>query len=159
MCVLDLGAAPGSWTQYAAPKVGARGKLVAVDLVALRVVKLPQVTTLEMDIFADLAPIVEHGPYDVVLSDMAPKTTGIAYGDAARSHELVERALDVCQAALKPGGQLVAKIFLGEGFEQVRDRMRRLFDTVRLIKPEASRKESVETFLYGIGFKAESPKP
>ena len=157
MRVVDLGASPGSWTQYAGPKLGSKGRLVAVDLVPLRVGILPIVTFLEMDIYGDLEPLEREGPFDLVLSDMAPKTTGISYGDAARSHELVERALDVCERVLVKDGKLVAKIFLGEGFEQVRNRMRKLFDTVKLIKPEASRKESVETFLYGIGFRRAEP--
>lgn len=153
MRVLDLGAAPGSWTQYAAPKLGSKGRLVAVDLVPLRVAVPPTVKMLEMDIFGDLEALEKEGPFELVLSDMAPKTTGISYGDAARSHELVERVLDVCERVLIPNGKLVAKIFQGEGFEEVRNRMRKLFGTVKLIKPEASRKESVETFLYAIDFR------
>lgn len=158
--VLDLGAAPGSWTQYASPKVGSKGKIIAVDLEPLRVKVGPNVEALIMDALGDLSVLDPYGPFDVVMSDMAPHTTGIAFADAARSEELVERVLDVCERLLLPGGTMVAKIFRGEGFEQVRARMRTLFDEVRVIKPEASRRESVEAFLVGVSRKRppEAPK-
>lgn len=148
--VLDLGAAPGSWTQYASPKVGSKGKVVAVDLEPLRVSVGANVQALEMDALGDLSVLDPYGPFDVVLSDMAPHTTGIPFADAARSEELVERVMDVCERLLVPGGTVVAKLFRGEGFEAVRARMRTLFEDVRVIKPEASRRESVEMFLVGI---------
>lgn len=151
--VLDLGAAPGSWTQYASPKVGSKGKIIAVDLEPLRVKVGPNVEALIMDALGDLSVLDPYGPFDVVMSDMAPHTTGIAFADAARSEELVERVLDVCERLLLPGGTMVAKIFRGEGFEQVRARMRKIFDEVRVIKPEASRRESVECFLVGVARK------
>ncbi len=157
--VLDLGAAPGSWTQYAAPKVGAKGKVVAVDLEPLRVPVGPNVVALVMDALGDLSVLDPYGPFDVVMSDMAPHTSGIAFADAARSEELVERVLDVSERLLVPGGTMVAKIFRGEGFEPLRARMRTLFDEVRLIKPEASRSESVEAFLVGIGRKGPAGAP
>jgi 23S rRNA (uridine2552-2'-O)-methyltransferase len=152
--VLDLGAAPGSWTQYVAPKVGARGKVVAVDLNPLRVNAAPQVTAVQLDVLA--APIeqfVALGKFDVVLSDMAPHTTGIRDGDVARSVELVERAIEIAAAVLAPGGKFLAKIFQGEGFEDVRKKMRAVFDEVRILKPEASKRESIEIYLAGIGRK------
>jgi 23S rRNA (uridine2552-2'-O)-methyltransferase len=152
--VLDLGAAPGSWTQYASPKVGARGRVVAVDLEPLRVPVKPNTTAVVMDALGDLAVLDPYGPFDVVLSDMAPHTTGIPFADAARSEELVDRVLDVCERLLVPGGAAVAKLFRGDGFEPLRARMRALFTDVRIIKPEASRRESVELFLVGLGRKA-----
>jgi 23S rRNA (uridine2552-2'-O)-methyltransferase len=153
--VLDLGAAPGSWTQYVAPKVGPRGKVVAVDLNPLRVKTGPHVTAVQLDVLA--APIGDFeklGAFDVVLSDMAPHTTGIRDADVARSVELVERAIEIAAAVLAPGGKFLAKIFQGEGFEAVRAKMRVLFDEVRILKPEASKRESIEIYLAGIGRKA-----
>ncbi len=152
--VLDLGAAPGSWTQYAGPKVGARGRIVAVDLNPLRVAIGPQVTAVQLDVFAaSLDEFRALGPFDVVLSDMAPHTTGIRDADVARSCELVERALEIASAVLVPGGKFLAKIFQGDGFEEVRAHMRPLFDDVRILKPEASKRESTEIYLAGIGRK------
>lgn len=156
--VLDLGAAPGSWTQYVSPKVGSKGRVVAVDLEPLRVSVGPNVQALQMDALGDISVLDPYGPFDVVLSDMAPHTTGIPFADAARSEELVERVLDVSERLLVPGGTMVAKLFRGEGFEAIRVRMRGLFDEVRVIKPEASRRESVEMFLIGVSRKA-PPKP
>lgn len=153
--VLDLGAAPGSWTQFVAPKVGGRGKVVAVDLNPLRVTVPPHVTAVILDVLA--APLEDFkalGAFDVVLSDMAPHTTGIRDGDVARSVELVERAIDIAAIVLVPGGKFLAKIFQGDGFEDVRAKMRGLFDDVRIMKPEASKRESIEIYLAGIGRKA-----
>ncbi len=155
--VLDLGAAPGSWTQYVAPKVGPKGKVVAIDLDPLRVACGPNVQALEMDALGDLSVLDPYGPFDLVLSDMAPHTTGTPFADAARSEELVDRVLDVCERLLVPGGNVVAKLFRGEGFEALRARMRGIFSDVRLIKPEASRRESVELFLVGLGRKPPAP--
>lgn len=148
--VLDLGAAPGSWTQYVAPKLGSKGKLVAVDLEPLRVTIGANVQALQMDALGDLSVLDPYGPFDVVISDMAPHTTGIPFADAARSEELVDRVLDVCERLLLPKGAMVAKIFRGEGFEVIRARMRGIFSDIRIIKPEASRRESVECFLIGL---------
>lgn len=153
--VLDLGAAPGSWTQYVAPKVGARGRVVALDLEPLRVPVPPQVQAQQLDVLA--APLDDFaalGPFDVVISDMAPHTTGIRDTDVAASHELVERAIDIATRVLVPGGKMLAKIFQGEGFERIRAKMREHFAEVRVIKPEASRKQSTEIYLVGIGRKA-----
>jgi 23S rRNA (uridine2552-2'-O)-methyltransferase len=153
--VLDLGAAPGSWTQYVAPKVGARGRVVALDLNPLRVVVPPHVTALQMDVLAaSLDDIAALGPFDVVISDMAPHTTGIRDADAANSAELVSRAIDIAVRVLVPGGKLLAKIFQGQEFEQVRAKMRQHFDEVRVLKPEASKRESVEIYLAGLRRKA-----
>lgn len=152
--VLDLGAAPGSWTQYAGPRVGAHGCVVAVDLNPLRVAVRPQVQVRQLDVFvASLDDFRALGPFDVVLSDMAPHTTGIRDADVARSCELVERALEIAGASLKPGGKFLAKIFHGSGFEAVRANVRLLFDDVRILKPEASKRESTEIYLAGTGRK------
>ncbi len=157
--VLDLGAAPGSWTQYLANKVGARGLVVALDLNPLRVALPRHVRAAELDVLAaPLADIAAHGPFDAVVSDMAPHTTGIREADAARSEELVERAVAIADVCLRKGGTFVAKIFQGDGFDRVRALLRARYETVRVIKPEASRKESVEIFLVGLGRSAD-PEP
>lgn len=149
--VLDLGAAPGSWTQYLAAKAGARGRVVALDLNPLRVAVPAHVVAAELDVLAaPLASIAAHGPFDAVVSDMAPHTTGVREADAARCAELVERAIVIADATLRKGGTFVAKIFQGEDFERVRALLRARFDTVRVLKPEASRKESVEIYLAGL---------
>ncbi|MBL8605048.1 MAG: RlmE family RNA methyltransferase [Myxococcales bacterium] len=154
MRVLDLGAAPGSWTRYVANKVGPRGKVVALDLNPLKVATPPYVTRLELDIFkTPVGEMAALGPFDLVLSDMAPHTSGMKEADAWRSVELVERAAEIAEAALVPGGAFVAKIFQGVGFEEIRNRLRLQYGTLRLLKPEASRRESVEIFLVGLSKK------
>ena len=155
MRVLDLGAAPGSWTQYLAQKVGGKGAVVALDLNPLRVAVPAYVQAREMDVLsAPVEEIAALGPFDLVVSDMAPHTTGVRDADVARSVELVERAIVIADASLKPGGALLVKIFQGSGFEDVRALLRARYDEVRIVKPEASRKESSEIYLAGLGRKA-----
>jgi 23S rRNA (uridine2552-2'-O)-methyltransferase len=152
--ILDLGAAPGSWTQYLATKVGPRGLVVALDLNPLRVKVPSHVRAAELDVLeCPLADIVAHGPFDAVVSDMAPHTSGVREADAARSAELVERAIEIADATLNKGGSFLAKIFQGSDFEHIRGLLRERFDTVRILKPEASRRESVEMFLAGLSYK------
>lgn len=155
MHVLDLGAAPGSWTQYLAEKVTPTGRVVALDLNPLRVSVGAHVVQREMDILA--APLEDFaalGAFDSVVSDMAPHTSGLRDADVARSVELVERAIAIADQCLKPGGSFVAKIFQGEDFERVRAELRARYGTVRILKPEASRKESTEIFFVGLQRKA-----
>lgn len=157
--VLDLGAAPGSWARFLAQKVGARGAVVALDLNPPNVVLPPHVTWREVDVF-QCAPdeVGALGPFDLVVSDMAPHTTGIRDADTARSEELVERALVLSDASLRKGGHFVAKIFQGGGFDAVRASVRTRFETVRVIKPEASRKESFEIYLVGLSRRDAPPE-
>ncbi len=153
--VLDLGAAPGSWTRYLADKVGPRGAVVALDLNPLKITAPPHVTQREIDLLAcPLEDLAALGPFDLVVSDMAPHTSGLRDQDVARSEELVERAIAIADVTLCAGGAFVAKIFQGGGFDQVRASLRARYDTVRGIKPEASRKESSEIYLVGLGRKA-----
>ena len=155
MRVLDLGAAPGSWTQYLAQKVGGKGAVVALDLNPLRVAVPAYVQAREMDVLnVPVEEVAALGPFDLVVSDMAPHTTGVRDADVARSVELVERAVAIADASLKPGGALLVKIFQGSGFEEVRALFRARFDELRIVKPEASRKESIEIYLAGLGRKA-----
>ena len=150
--VLDLGAAPGSWSKYVMERIGVAGRLLAVDLEPLSAPLRPNsrvltadVLTLPMDAFAELAP------YDVVLSDMAPRTTGNRTTDAWRSFDLFDRALSIAAAWIKPGGGFVGKIFMGESFEQARKNAAALFREVKIVRPEATRSMSFEAFLVGLG--------
>jgi len=155
MRVLDLGSAPGSWVQYAAGRVGAKGSVVGIDLQPITQGGGPQVALLQGDIFETPAEVLlQGGPlFDVVLSDMAPRTTGIPSGDAARSADLVLRALELCEQVLKPEGAFLAKIFQGARLQEVRSAFAQRFAKVRTLKPKATRSESVEIFLLG------SPRP
>jgi 23S rRNA (uridine2552-2'-O)-methyltransferase len=150
--VLDLGAAPGSWSLYATQKIGASGRLVAIDLEPLGVPLPPNATAVVGDAFAIGDEVLaEYAPYDVVLSDMAPRTTGNRLGDQTRSFELYMHALAVAQRLLKPGGAFVGKIFMGEDFPKAKTETKRLFKEERALRPEGTRASSYEIFLVGLG--------
>lgn len=149
--VLDLGAAPGSWSKYAAERVGPKGRVLAVDLSEINAAMPAHVERIQGDVFALAAEeLGRAGPYDVVVSDMAPATTGTRFADQARSFELFMRAVDVAEKMLAPGGSFVGKLFMGEDFARARDRLRDLFDEVRVLRPEATRSQSYEVFLVGL---------
>lgn len=149
--VLDLGAAPGSWSLYVARVIGAKGQLLAIDLDPLTASLGPNATVLLGDAF-DVASDVyaEKGPFDVVLSDMAPRTSGNRESDQARSYELVERAAEIARAHGAPGSSFVAKIFMGPDFENARKTLREMYTEVRTIRPETVRKTSIEVFLVAL---------
>ena len=150
MRVLDLGAAPGSWSLYAAQKVGPSGKLLAVDLQPLRTALPPHATFVQGDALSlDNAALALHAPYDVVLSDMAPSTTGNRVQDQARSFELFMRALAVASTLTVPGGSFVGKIFMGEDLANARAELRKHFEGEKLIRPEGTRSVSYELFVVG----------
>jgi 23S rRNA (uridine2552-2'-O)-methyltransferase len=150
--VLDLGASPGSWSLFAADRVGAEGKVVAIDLNEARARMPPQVEFRTLDVF-QFDPASEFGPasFDVVLSDMAPHTSGQRHRDQFGSYELYVQALAIARAVLAPGGSFVGKIFQGPELEKARAATREAFASVKIIKPEASRSESFEIFLVGTG--------
>lgn len=153
--VLDLGCAPGSWTQYAAQKVGRGGRVVGIDRRAITF-DAPQVTTLVGDIFeTDAAVFLEAGggPYDVVLSDMAPDTTGDRFTDHVRSVDLCRRALHVADALVRPGGSFVCKVFEGGDVPDLVDEIRARYGKLKRIKPKSTRSESVELFIVARGFR------
>jgi len=156
--VLDLGAAPGSWSMYASQKIGIGGKLLAVDLTPITTAVGPNATVRQGDALSlaneDLALFA---PYDVVLSDMAPSTTGSKIADQARSFELFMRAVSVAAALGAPGGSFVGKLFMSDDFTKARDALRDLFDEVRTIRPEGTRSSSGEVFLVGLKKKAPPP--
>jgi 23S rRNA (uridine2552-2'-O)-methyltransferase len=154
MRVLDLGAAPGSWTLYAAQKVGRGGKLLAVDLAPLAIALPENVVFVQADALAlGSDTLAMYAPYDVVLSDMAPSTTGNRLGDQTRSYELFMRALAVAEKLLAPKGAFVGKIFMGEDFPHAQREVKRLFTESRAIRPEGTRTTSYELFLIGLNKK------
>lgn len=153
--VLDLGAAPGGWSQVAARRVGASGRVVAADV--LEIESLGGVIALTMDMLGPdaLAACKETlgQPADVVLSDMAAATTGHRATDHIRTIALVEAALDIAEEVLKPGGVFVGKVFQGGATPDLLNRLKKHFREVRHVKPPASRKESVELYLVAMGFR------
>jgi len=152
MVVVDLGAAPGGWSQVAAAKTGAGGRVIAVDLLPMD--SLRNVTFLQGD-FRDesVAQALERElagrPIDLVLSDMSPNISGIALSDQARAMHLAELALEFAVKHLKPGGSLLVKVFQGSGFQEFLREMRSCFMRVMTRKPEASRGRSNELYLLG----------
>ena len=144
--VIDLGAAPGSWSQIAAGRVKPGGKVIAVDL--LEIAPISGVTVLRGDFrAAAVLEALEGMRADVILSDVSPNLSGIANVDQARSAELTYAALDLCQKALKRDGVFVLKAFQGEAFDEVLQRLKHDFGKVNVRKPEASRGESKETYV------------
>jgi len=153
--VLDLGAAPGGWSQIAASKVGQAGAVVAIDIQPIE--PIPGVTFLEGDATEPaMMPQIEEaigGSADVVLSDMAAPTTGHRATDHLRTLALLEAALDVAESLLKPGGAFVGKVFQGGATNEVLARIKSRFREVKHVKPPASRSESVELYLVALGFR------
>lgn len=168
--VVDLGAAPGAWSQYVrrrfAPKSagaggaaagGLNGTIVALDLLPMEPiegVQFIQGDFTEEAVAARLLQALQGRPVDVVLSDMAPNLSGVAVSDAARISHLVELALEFARQHLRPEGALVTKVFHGSGYSQLVEQFKRTFRLVKAIKPKASRDKSAETFLVGSGLKA-----
>ena len=155
--VLDLGCSPGSWLLYAAELTGKRGRVLGIDLKAIRIKLPPQTETLTADILTiDRAWLDERelgNRFNVVLSDMAPATSGNKGLDAARSFQLCQAALSIAEMVLKPGGSFICKIFQGEEFKEFADNVRNRFKHHKIFKPRSSRKESKEIFIVGVGFK------
>jgi 23S rRNA (uridine2552-2'-O)-methyltransferase len=152
--VLDLGCSPGSWLQYARTKVGDKGILVGLDRGPLRGdtsgarIVVGDVMKVELaELKGDLTA------FDVVLSDMAPDTSGIRHLDQARSEALFERALEIAIATLAPGGNFVGKLFQGPDFKKLTDAVRARFEVGKTAKPESSRQISIEQYVVGKGFK------
>ncbi len=156
MRVVDLGAAPGSWSQIAARLVGGRGQVFALDLLPMEPVPGVQLLTgdfREPEVLAALRECVGDPPLDLVLSDMSPNISGTAAVDQARTAYLVDLALELARETLKPGGALVVKAFQGEGFDQLLRALRADFAAVANRKPKASRPASRELYLVAKGFR------
>jgi len=156
MIVVDLGAAPGGWSQVAAERVGSRGRVVAFDV--LDMPRLAGVTFIRGDFHdaaavAELERVLEGRKVDLVLSDMAPNISGVPSSDQARALGLAELALDFALKHLKPQGKLLVKLFQGAGFESFLRTLRSRFAVVAVRKPEASRSRSSEVYLVGKGLK------
>ncbi|MDP3502356.1 MAG: RlmE family RNA methyltransferase [Myxococcales bacterium] len=152
--VLDMGAAPGGFLQILLDEVGAKGTVVGVDLVPIRPLNRPNVKTAVADVLADdfdaLLLSLHKGPFDVVVSDLAPKTTGIKDVDEARSIALAGKALEVSVTRGRSGGHFVAKLFMGRDFESFRADIRKAFHEVKVVRPEATRGGSMEIYLVGL---------
>jgi len=156
---LDLGAAPGSWMQYASQRVGNSGLVVGVDLRPLERGLRPNERFFVADVF-ELDPaalLAEAKSFLLVLSDMAPNTIGHRASDHFRSIALAERALELCDLVLRPGGSFLVKVFQGADFEAYRARLRERFAKVKIKKPESSRKNSREIYLLGLDRKKTEP--
>jgi len=154
--VVDLGAAPGGWSQVAAQKVAPGGSVIAVDL--LEIAPISQVTVLRGDcrepgIQAQLVEALGGHKADVVLSDLSPNISGIASADQARAAELVQMAMDFCRERLQKEGVFLVKVFQGGEFAGLLKELKRMFRQVRTLKPAASREESRETYLLARGLK------
>ncbi|HEY0468094.1 MAG TPA: RlmE family RNA methyltransferase [Polyangiaceae bacterium] len=153
--VLDLGAAPGSWSLYASQKVGPSGRVLAIDLQEIRQAFPANVKVAQGDALTlESAALSEFAPYDVVLSDMAPNTSGSKIRDQAGSLELCLRALDVALALGKVGSHFVAKIFMSGEFQVARKLAGERYEKCQVIRPEGTRQQSTEVFIVGLGLKA-----
>lgn len=163
--VLDLGCAPGSWLQHAATKVGAGGALVGLDRTPIGELANARLFVGDVMTISPQELLGELTAFDVVLSDMAPDTTGVRNVDQARSEALFSRALELAVAVLAPprklpaprrGGHFVGKLFQGPEFPSIIKQCRALFEEVRLCKPESSRQASIEQYVVCLGFRGRS---
>ncbi|MDO6672180.1 23S rRNA (uridine(2552)-2'-O)-methyltransferase RlmE [Cobetia amphilecti] len=154
--VIDLGAAPGGWSQIAADRVGMEGVVIASDILemdALAGVDFIQGDFTEEAVLNQILATLGDRPVDLVISDMAPNMSGMSAIDQPAGMYLVELALDLARQTLKPGGNFLVKVFQGEGFDAYLKDMRGSFNKVVTRKPEASRARSREVYLLGLGFK------
>ncbi|WP_318475666.1 23S rRNA (uridine(2552)-2'-O)-methyltransferase RlmE [Photobacterium leiognathi] len=156
MTVVDLGAAPGGWSQYAAEVVGDEGQVIACDILPMD--SLPGVNFLQGDfreeaVLEALLERIQPDMVDVVMSDMAPNMSGNLASDQPRAMYLVELALDMCRQVLAPNGSFAVKVFQGEGFDQYLAEVRSMFKVVKIRKPDSSRDRSREVYIVATGYK------
>lgn len=154
-CVVDLGAAPGGWSQYAASLIGNSGRIVACDLLPMD--HIPNVDFLQGDfrdeeILNALLEILDGKAVDIVMSDMAPNMSGTSNLDQTRAMYLVELAFDMCHQVLRKGGRFVVKAFQGEGFDAYLAEVRKAFSSVKIRKPDSSRARSREVYIVASGY-------
>jgi 23S rRNA (uridine2552-2'-O)-methyltransferase len=150
--VLDLGAAPGSWSLYASQCVGPTGQVLAVDLSEISESLPANVVTRQLDVFsAERVALAEFGPYHVVLSDMAPRTSGTKARDQALSYELCTRALAVADELGAADSHFVVKLFMSADFPELKRAILARYGECRVVRPEATRSQSSEVFLVGLG--------
>lgn len=156
MLVMDLGSAPGGWSQVSAKLVGHKGRVIASDILAMDSiagVEFIQGDFTEEAVFDEIMATLDGTLADVVISDMAPNISGVDVADQASSMYLVELALDMARQVLKPKGSFVAKVFHGEGYDEYVKDLRTSFDKVVIRKPDSSRARSREVYVVGKGFK------
>lgn len=156
MTVIDLGAAPGGWSQVVSRVIGEKGKLIASDILPMD--SIADVTFIQGDftedtVFEELLSVVGNAPVDLVISDMAPNMSGMRSVDQVKAMLLCELAFDFATRVLKPGGDFLIKIFQGEGFDSYLQSIRLAFDKVQMRKPSSSRDRSREQYLLARGFK------
>lgn len=153
MLVIDLGAAPGGWSQYAASKIGPKGEVLALDILPVEAyagVRFLQGDFTQDTVFEALIELIDQREVDLVMSDMAPNFSGNKAIDIPRSMYLVELTLDLAERVLKPGGNVLIKVFQGEGYERLLSQMRQGYNKVVTRKPQASRARSNEIYLIGL---------
>ncbi len=156
MTIIDLGAAPGGWSEYCVKKLGKNGTMIALDILSME--PIDGVTIIKGDfredaIFTELMTEIGDERADLVISDMAPNITGMGSVDMPRAYYLCELALDLAQQVLKPDGGLLVKLFQGEGFEAYSKALKTSFSKVVMRKPKASRARSREMYALATGFK------
>lgn len=156
MTIIDLGAAPGSWSEYCAGKLGEKGTIVALDILPMEPIDGVNIILgdfREDDVLDTLMAVMDNQKTDLVISDMAPNISGVGSVDMPRAYYLSELALDLAQKTLKPGGALLVKLFQGEGFEVYNQALKASFSKVLMRKPKASRSRSREIYALATGFR------
>ncbi len=156
MLIVDLGAAPGGWTVVAKDLLGDKGEVIALDILPMD--EVPGIHFIQGDFsepetLGQLLRYIDNRPVDLVMSDMAPNISGIGAVDQPRAMYLSELALDLAKEILKPGGNFLVKVFQGEGIDPYLASVRQAFKQVKIRKPKASRPQSREVYLLGMGFK------
>ncbi len=156
MIIIDLGAAPGGWSEYCVKKLGNKGRIVALDILPME--PIDGVTIIQGDfredtVFESLMSVMETKQADLVISDMAPNISGMDSVDMPRAYYLCDLALDLARQVLKPGGALLVKLFQGEGFDAYSKELKASFSKVVMRKPKASRARSREMYALATGFK------
>lgn len=153
--MVDLGAAPGGWSEYAAKKVGVKGKIIATDILTMDYldgVEFIQGDFREDAVLEQILAAMDNSHADLVISDMAPNISGVGAIDQPASMYLVELALDLARQILKPGGSFLVKVFQGEGFDQYKQDVKSSFKVLKIRKPKASRARSREVYILAQGF-------
>jgi 23S rRNA (uridine2552-2'-O)-methyltransferase len=152
--ILDLGCYPGSWTQFCIKRAGQGGKVIGIDLQKPDRISSPNFRFIQADMLAfkpETLPL-DTGAIDLVISDLAPQTTGNKFADTCGSMALVEKALEIALVVLKKDGHFICKVFEGEDFKPFKDKVSGYFDQTRILRPSAVRKRSREVYLIALGF-------
>ncbi len=159
--ILDLGAAPGSWSQYVSEKIGDQGLVVGIDLKEIEIT-LPNAQFFQADAFRfdfnkNLNLADESPPFDWIISDMAPKTTGVKFADQEKSYRLCLQAISLIERYLKKNGGLVIKYFHGQEYKEIEKLLKKKFSKNQAFRPKSTRKESKEIYLIGLGYLRQDP--